>query len=273
MGVLLNQPQEIIARPPFTVDRNNPQHSLNFSIPAAFTGAGRLILTARAYAVNQSGTGPGWLTGQLTLADFAERPAIQQLQAVLIADGLRNIPAPTFSTWVSDLFTEVVPRLPFAVPRLQLNAPLHHISGRDLDSWLGGQLAVLDLALMILLSTGAVGGPRCGVLPPSAARPFGGIGAAKTLVSAPALIYSAGDGAAFAHELGHTFGFGHSRRCGAPDPIDPRLPATGLTDATGWNTVTNTIVPSGSPDLMSWCRGGEWPSLNFYTTLLNAPPI
>jgi len=82
----------------------------------------------------------------------------------------------------------------------------------------------------------------------------------------------------FAHEMGHTFGLAHSSCClpGGEGP-DSRLPS-GSTEDVGLDVATNTVIPAGRGEIMSYCGdtsrcpgATRWPSIAFWNVMFTMP--
>jgi Metallo-peptidase family M12B Reprolysin-like len=57
----------------------------------------------------------------------------------------------------------------------------------------------------------------------------------------------------FAHEMGHAFGLAHSNCClPAGQAPDSRL-TSGSTEDVGLDVATQTVIPAGRGDIMSYC--------------------
>ena len=205
----------------------------------------------------------------------------QAVTPILIGDGIAGVGPPSMSAFSSALLQGALPRYPMAQLGFVVNPPLSFTTAENLQSPLGWIRLLLQLTGAILLS--APPGIRAGVVP-SGTYPLGGIGSPRVLFNTPAFVVNVADTIAFAHEIGHTFGIYHSRCSGTePDPIDGRLPFDGRTDEVGMDVASGTpfpmgvegrVVPRSTPEIMSYCRGGEqWPSTAFYSIIFDTPPF
>ena len=272
-GALAPANPTITARPAFAISRDDRTHSLNFFLPLGVVFSDTIIVTAQVSVRGHQGAGAGWEATTSHIFQTQQRPS-QQMLPILIADGLAGTPAPALTSWNRSLTSGALPRFPMAnigVGSFIVNPPLVITTFLPLNTFEGGQALVAQLATMILATGSPVGGIRAGLIPFSTA--FGGVGTPRVLFSIPSFIAVAGDFPAFAHELGHALGVHHANGCGAPGPIDSRLPATAKTDEPGFDVDAADFFPSGSNELMSHCRGREWVSTNFYNIIFDEAPI
>jgi hypothetical protein len=110
-----------------------------------------------------------------------------------------------------------------------------------------------------------IGGTVMGVVAPTPPPlPAGGItNGIQTGSTVIVGLYPAADVIA-AHELCHTLGLAHaaSPGCLTPSHIDTTLPSA--SQAPGWSTITQTVVPTGTPALMGYCST-KWPTEEEYS--------
>ncbi len=122
-------------------------------------------------------------------------------------------------------------------------------------------------------------GIRCAVVPgvpPGSSYPVCGLGIPRVWpLGQPAFVVDVTDIVCFAHEMGHTFGVNHSVCRGDETwPIDDRLGSTwSSTDEPCMDVETGRVVPRGTPDIMSYCPGDQWPSTRTYGPFFDEAPI
>jgi hypothetical protein len=184
-----------------------------------------------------------------------EPAADQQLVDRLISEGAARYPATKFEIAVSPLPLET---------GVALGSEYSQGWAATLDA-LGARLLEdapdFDLHYFGLLRPSEA--PRGGVA--GLASGNGRVGSAGIGLSYPG--DAAGTAETFVHELGHMHSLKHSPGCDADNP-NPAYPnSSGLLDAWGWDSRTNTLVdPSHHYDLMSYCAP-SWTSQFVYKDL------
>ena len=265
----LNSGGVMIARDAASIDREQRDHSLNFELPPAILD--RSLLDIRAL-VRSSTPVPG-AGGQATMSvrvAFQARRA-QPLLPVLIE--LKNpaiaAPAPTMSAFDAAVLNGALPRFPVAETGFVVRPQFDWVTENDIRQETHGTGLLHQLATIRLLSSTPVDGIRCGLVP-DGPWPWGGLGYPRIWGSrVPAFIVEASDVNGFAHEMGHAFGVFHSQCSGTEGGYDRRnMP--GRIDDVGFNVQTRTVIPKLTPDIMSYCRGGEqWSSVQFWETIFD----
>jgi hypothetical protein len=255
-------------------DINDLTQTLNFELPMS-TLANSITVTASVHIRGDSAvlaTGGGRVS-------FVRRPQ-QKLLPILLRGGPTNLSRPSLSDYILAL-QGARTRWPFAEDGFVLDPPfVMDIPGIvDLRGGLGWDLLVAQLATMIFLFPPTdVGGIRTALVAPVPGAPYSGIAAPHVILSVPSMIVQMASGPTdvvraqntFAHELGHTFGLGHAN-CGSPQSVDSRLP--GNTDMMGVDVPNRSVMPSGSPEIMSYCANPRWPSSASYNLVLSQDPI
>jgi hypothetical protein len=276
----LNPGGKIDAHSGGSPDRNDRNISLNFELPLAALLLPAVTITARVWVQGHENEPGGWTTSRVNTFNFETRQT-QAVTPILIGDGIAGVGPPSMSAFSVALLQGALPRYPMSQLGFVLNPALSFTTSEDLRNPVGWFRLIGQLTGAILLSTPP--GIRAGVVPPGT-YPFGGIGFPRVLFDNPAFVVNVADTIAFAHEMGHTFGIYHSRcRGDEPDPIDGRLPLNGRTDEVGMDVASGTpfpigvegrVIPVGTPEIMSYCRGGEqWPSTVFYSIIFDTPPF
>jgi hypothetical protein len=177
------------------------------------------------------------------------------------------MPAPTMPQFLNALVTGSLPRFPIAEDGFLVQLPFHWHTQNDLRQETHWNGLLQQMATVGLMSDTPVYGIRCGVIPDRPDYPnMAGLGAPRVWGSwIPAFFANVTDVLAFAHEMGHAYGCGHTQCRGDEGDYDRRnMP--GRIEDVGVNVALNEIVPRGTSDLMSYCRAGnQWCSIAFTT--------
>jgi hypothetical protein len=256
----------ITAVPRSELSIDNGSHSLNFRLPQSALSGRRLEITARVWVTGRFADGDGWTATGSTTVTLVDRVA-QEVTPLLIIDTAAGIPAPTFATYVSLLRRGALARLP--VPFFTVNPPITFPVANNLMSVLGWADMMAGLTTLTFIGRPS-GGIRTGIVGPSPTRrPVGGMGVPRILFTTPTFVAQT-DEDLFAHEMGHTHGLNHAI-CRGDEPWqhDDRLP--GRTDQVGMHIEDGTVLPRGTPELMSYCSAPTWPSNATYDLVFDNP--
>lgn len=251
------------------LNRDVLSDSINFDVPVAACDGNvrfRVILTQPG----PPGAPPtAFADGSV---DVAFTPKAQQmLLPILVTDPTSTSPAPTIADFAACL-TGPAQAHPFADngfiihPALQITlSGAERLSVGANWTWL-----VMRMQTMVFLfGSQPTGGVRMGIVPRDTSYPWGGMALPRTGAPIPAFIVQAGLAETCTHELGHASGLLHVNCGGASGPYGG-LPLT-ISDP-GLNTVTRTLVPSGSSEAMSYCNP-QWPSIEHWDHMFNSIPF
>jgi hypothetical protein len=256
------------ARAAASIDRAQLDHSLNFALPVAAFLIPLLELHVTAMTTAPGGfVGTATMTQTVTLTQRAQQPILPIL--VALDNPALNLPAPSMAQFLAALMTGALPRYPVAEDGFVVHPPFFWHTQNDLRSLNEWGLLLQQMATIKLISSTPVDGIRCGVIAHRSPFPLAGIGSPQVWGSwVPTFFADVTDVIAFAHEMGHTFGFGHTMCRGDEGGYDRRnMP--GRIEDVGLDVAAGSVVPRGTPDLMSYCRdGNQWCSVAFITEMV-----
>jgi hypothetical protein len=283
-------PASVDARPASNMNRDLQSHSLIFDLPANLA-VGTVRIEVRAVVQDhEKDVGGPFVAFGATTVTFQARPA-QEILPFLVADPLLGLPAPTLAQFFTSLRGAIVrfgiSDSGFIVNPPQMYSTVRGPSIRPLTQALGWSLMLMDLATLIFVfPQSPVGGIRAGLVPTSATYAVNGMAVPRVAVSIPAMLAQNGLLGTFAHEMGHAIGLGHAAcpppcpggNATPPDGIDGRLP--GVTDATGMDMGTRTVIAAGRGEMMSYCGDTSrcpgptrWPSTTSFDIVFDSLPI
>ena len=252
--------------------------STNFDVPPSAC-TGNVRFTAVVELPGPTGAPPvSWATGATTVS-FTAKPQ-QEILPFLISDPLVTVAQPTLAGLMAAM-AGPAEQQPFPQGGMTFNPPIAF----GLAAWesltpgvfLSWQRLVARLSTMIFLFPSTpVGGIRVGAVPAEPTYPWGGMAFPRVGLTVPSMVakQGAGNEDLWVHELGHAFGLLHmncSGPAGTPaGPYDWRLVLT-ISDP-GVNVVRRTIVPTGSPEAMTYCVP-PWPSIEHWDHFYNSIPV
>ncbi len=261
-------PGSVPARPAESIDRKNPEHTLNFWIPGRFT-RDALRIRARVWVdLPESGRlFSEWLE---TIFFFVEtRPFRLSAYGIRYKRGEVEIPAPSPAEVLNTL---AYVRKTYPISRIEiLNYDTIDFDGDLTDMSEGGCGRGWNTLLLLLqrlrLASGTTD-PHYAFLP--AGIPNSGVGGCGCSLGIGASYV--GDGGTLAQELGHIFGRRHTPGKGIGE-TDPAYPAYGRYSNSsigeyGFDVTTGKVFsPASSNDFMS-AGGNFWVSPYTYRGLL-----
>jgi hypothetical protein len=281
----LNPGGVVTARPAAQINRATFTDTLNFELPVGVL-TGPLTVGVRVWVKDSTvGSGAGWFDiNEATVANFQPRPR-RDVVRVLIADP-PNFLAPTAAAFDASL-QGARTRYPIAEDGFVIRlAPGNEVitTSRDLTTRDGWSDLLEDLDDLADDYDDHLQFIWAGLVPNDPTYALNG--KANSIYERwwpledddKRMLMRTGLAGTFAHEMGHTFGLGHSNCClpGGQAP-DSRLP-TGSTEDVGLDVPTRTVIPAGRGEIMSYCGDTascpgptRWPSIAFWNVMFNMP--
>jgi hypothetical protein len=252
-------------------DREDLASSINLVVPAPPEGDCQFNVRLIVF----ESTGPvGRDTGVSVSAHFWQAPVIA-IKPFLIAIPARGFAAPSWST-ASTVLADAQQRMP-VVEGQNVLAPQSLTYPLPFDGSLGAWWGLLLAMGRLARSDPPIPGERdyiqVGFIQQDPTSAMAGIGIYSPFPT-PTAITGLGADATFnaescAHEMGHALGLNHAlAHCGMPPPPIPwstRL--SQRTEEPGWYAARQALVPTGTAEMMSYCRP-RWPSITAYQYLL-----
>jgi hypothetical protein len=267
---------EVVARPPAQMRRDDLTHSLNFLLPLERT-SGVLACDLSVFVEGHADDAePGWRATATRSVSFlpgrrrniqpvlvahsghSERPTLLQFLAML-AGATRRFPVP------ENFFVVLPPRTFDLAGEIDLSR-----SSNDWSRAIAALIALEDGSPTII--AGIVFQPA-----PSETEVHGIHRTNSRTVLAAAHggpewaepFSQAKAEHAMAHELGHLFGLFHAHGC-VDDRIDPRLPTDGRTDEVGVDPANRQTARRGVAEIMGYCDPPHWVSTACYQIILES---
>jgi hypothetical protein len=262
--------------PQAMIDRNRVDSSLNFPIPPVFAPSAALHVAVFVPGHENDPPNNGFTATAsfLMSLDTNDHFEGQFLTPVLLDDERQALPRPTFAQYLISLQGSVT-RYPIGDFGWAVLPPQEWNNPYDLtqqSEWEHLHLALQITHQAFLDESNLV----TALVPRGAGYSAGGTGWPYQWPYPAVFVVSAALGpndrwaqAAFAHEMGHTFGLNHAQ-CGGPANVDPRLPV--VTEDPGWDVfVDHQLIPSGTAVLMGYCDFAKrWPSEVEYMSIYTA---
>jgi len=260
----------ISSRPLAEIDPDQASHSLDFEIPLRFlTGVDLTVSIDLRDAGSPVVIARGFARLSFTTVTRDE----PKLQPVLITTTGYSSTTPTMVDYQTTL-NGVLTRLPVPQAHYTLKTPQSWTTNRAMtDSgdfmWLSTDMAWhyfnvvgSDFPTGILRAPPTLPATRTDGIYNS-----GGAGSVVAFAADGSIVGSAEAEGTFAHEFTHNYGLGHAAGCNSPDDVDSTLPQ--FTDMSGLDVQTDTILPNGTSELMTYCNFPRWPSSTTYLRVLD----
>lgn len=277
----------VVARPIAQVSRANINHTLNFELPWPVL-TGTVSVGVHVWTKNPAvGSGAGWSDqNQATVANFQPRPKRDIVRVLIAAAGFL---APTAAAFEASLQGSRT-RYPIAEDGFIIHlAPGNEVitTTRNLTSTAnnneGWRDLLEDLDDLADDYDNHIKFIWAGLVPNSPTYALNGLANSENERWWPLedddkrMLARTGLAGTFAHEMGHTFGFGHAACCLPPgEAPDSRVP--GSTEDVGLDVATQTVIPAANGELMSYCGdtsrcpgATRWPSIAFWNVMFNIP--